>query len=325
MGKASFEDVKAAEVLAEEIMHLARMMGLEQEHQYIAGHVDAIRSLYLQDDQEELDIDVSSLPDYVAEISGSIAKEKFASYDDYPQAASDNACKALRWIEEHGRDEVQAATRVGITRANQLCSRRPISEDTISRMAAFERHRRNAEIDPDLIGTPWKDKGYVSWLMWGGDEGVAWAQRKLNRIRQEQELAKMEFSVDEEQQIIVGPALIPNKEIYRVDEFGEPYYAFFSEDTIKKIAYKMLKDKKIDNLNLEHNDSDKVSGHLLESWIVEDPENDKQQFYGMNHPKGTWITMYKIDDEEAWQKVRNGEVTGLSIEAYLMDRLVKNI
>ena len=112
-------------------------------------------------------------------------EQSFESYDDYPQAASDNACKVLRWIDEHGRDEVDGMTQTGLARANQLCKREPISEETIARMSAFERHRQNAEINPEYTGTPWKDKGYVAWLGWGGSEGVEWASRKLEQIRNE--------------------------------------------------------------------------------------------------------------------------------------------
>jgi len=111
-------------------------------------------------------------------------EQQFESYDDYPQAASDNACKVLRWIDEHGRDEVDGMTQTGLARANQLCNREPISEQTIARMSAFERHRQNAEINPEFEGTPWKDKGYVAWLGWGGDEGIAYAKRKLEQIRE---------------------------------------------------------------------------------------------------------------------------------------------
>ena len=76
-------------------------------------------------------------------------KQNFQSYSDYPQAASENACKVLRWIEEHGRDEVSGMTMVGLARANQLCNKEPISMDTISRMAAFIRHESNAEISEE--------------------------------------------------------------------------------------------------------------------------------------------------------------------------------
>jgi hypothetical protein len=110
---------------------------------------------------------------------------EFQSYNDYPQAATDAACKVLRWIEEYGRDEVDGMTQVGLARANQLCNKEPISIDTISRMASFARHKQNSKISPEFEGTPWKDRGYVAWLGWGSDEGVEWAQRKLEQVKNE--------------------------------------------------------------------------------------------------------------------------------------------
>jgi hypothetical protein len=107
---------------------------------------------------------------------------KFKTYNDYPESASNNACKVLRWIDEHGRNEVKGMTRVGITRANQLCSKSNISRDTIARMASFKRHEKNAEINPEYKTTPWKDKGYVAWLGWGGTSGINWAINKLKQI-----------------------------------------------------------------------------------------------------------------------------------------------
>lgn len=107
------------------------------------------------------------------------------TYTDYPKSASENAKKALRWIEEYGRDIVSAGTLVGLARANQLANREGISRDTIARMAAFNRHRKNSEIDPKFKGQPHRDKGYVSWLLWGGTEGVDWAIRKMKQFENE--------------------------------------------------------------------------------------------------------------------------------------------
>ena len=105
-----------------------------------------------------------------------------ATYNDYPQSTTNNAKKALRWKEEHG-DEVKGMTAVGWTRANQLASRRKLSYETIARMAAFNRHRKNSAIDPKYKDTPWKDRGYVAWLGWGGTSGVNWAIKKAESIR----------------------------------------------------------------------------------------------------------------------------------------------
>jgi len=106
-----------------------------------------------------------------------------ATYNDYPQSATNNAKKVLAWKEKYG-DEVKGMTSVGWTRARQLASKRKLSYDTIARMAAFNRHRKNAEIDPKYKDTPWKDRGYVAWLGWGGTSGVNWAIRKAKSIRE---------------------------------------------------------------------------------------------------------------------------------------------
>lgn len=105
-----------------------------------------------------------------------------ATYNDYPEAAVNAAKKALRWREEYG-DEVKGGTSVGWTRANQLANKESLSYTTIARMAAFNRHRKNSKIDPKFAATPWKDRGYVAWLIWGGTAGVDWAIRKAQGIR----------------------------------------------------------------------------------------------------------------------------------------------
>ena len=61
------------------------------------------------------------------------SKQTFQSYDDYPQAASDNAARAVRYAEKNGWG--RCGTGVGKARAHQLANREKISEDTIARMA----------------------------------------------------------------------------------------------------------------------------------------------------------------------------------------------
>ena len=104
------------------------------------------------------------------------------SYNDYPAAAGKNAQKAIDWKEKYGRDEVPAGTPVGWARAHQLAKGEKISADTVKRMSAFNRHRKNSKIAPEHKDEPWKDNGYVAWLIWGGDEGVDWAIEKSKEI-----------------------------------------------------------------------------------------------------------------------------------------------
>jgi len=127
---------------------------------------------------------------------------------------------------------------------------------------------------------------------------------------------KIEFStVDEDKHLLLGAALIPNKKIYRnVD--GHEFYITFSEETIEKLAHSFFKNQKNNNSSLEHDV--KLDGmSVVEGWIVDDPNNDKSNAYGKTYEKGTWVTMMKVDNDEIWNKVKNGKVKGFSIDAVL--------
>jgi len=94
-----------------------------------------------------------------------------------PEGAAREAKKALKWKEEKG-SEVKGGTRVGWTRANQLAKREELSPDTVKRMYNFfNRHEKNAAIKPEFKSEPWRDNGYVAWLIWGGDAGRSWANK----------------------------------------------------------------------------------------------------------------------------------------------------
>ena len=115
------------------------------------------------------------------------------SYNDYPAAAGKNAQKAIDWKEKYGRDEVPAGTPVGWARAHQLAKGEKISADTVKRMSSFNRHRKNSSIAPEHKDEPWKDNGYVAWLIWGGDEGVDWAIEKSKEIDAMKESKQMKY------------------------------------------------------------------------------------------------------------------------------------
>lgn len=102
-----------------------------------------------------------------------------------PQAARNNAKRAIAWKEEHG-DAVKGGTQVGWTRAHQLSSGERLSLSTVKRMAQFNRHRKNAVVAPEYKSEPWKDAGHVAWLLWGGTTGVDWAKGIAERVQKRQ-------------------------------------------------------------------------------------------------------------------------------------------
>ena len=129
--------------------------------------------------------------------------------------------------------------------------------------------------------------------------------------------------VDEEKRMLVSPALIPNKQIFRYDpNTDSEYYVYFSPATVRKSSELYLKHNNHHKATYEH--QDRVSGVLTtESWIIEDPKMDKSRLYGYNLPKGTWMVSMKINNDDLWQKVKAGELKGLSIEGYFTDKMEK--
>lgn len=125
-------------------------------------------------DKLEMSLEQKKKQDLIAELSKLL---KLESYNDYPEQAKENAKIAIRYAEENGWGSCLTAT--GKARANQLANGENISEDTIARMSAFERHRQNSNKE---LGD---GCGRLAWLAWGGDAGVEWAQRKLKQIRKE--------------------------------------------------------------------------------------------------------------------------------------------
>ena len=126
--------------------------------------------------------------------------------------------------------------------------------------------------------------------------------------------------VDEDKRELISPALIPLKNIYRYDaDTDSDYYVYFSKDTVKNCAYSFLKNNNHHKATLEH--QDRVSGVLtVESWIIEDPKVDKSRLYGFELKKGTWMVKMKIENKELWEKVKSGDIKGLSIEGYFTSK-----
>jgi len=130
---------------------------------------------------------------------------------------------------------------------------------------------------------------------------------------------KVQFAaINDEKRLLMGPILIPDKKILRIDGAGVPYYVFFKPETIKRLSEMYLQKKYTDKATLEHDK--KISGvHLVESWVVESREKDKSRMYGLTVPVGTWMGTFKIDNEDVWNNyVKTGEVKGFSVEEALL-------
>ena len=125
--------------------------------------------------------------------------------------------------------------------------------------------------------------------------------------------------VDEEKRMLVSPALIPNKHIFRYDpNTDSDYYVYFSKETVRRASELYLKHNNHHKATYQH--QDRVSGVLtVESWIKEG-EQDKSKMYGFDLPNGTWFVKMKIENDDLWTKIKEGELKGLSIEGYFTNK-----
>lgn len=136
-------------------------------------------------------------------------------------------------------------------------------------------------------------------------------------------LAKHEVElkeIDTEKRILMGAALVPNKQIYRRNAMNDEYYIFFSKDTVRKASELFLIRSNQNNATYEHDK--KLDGmSVVESWIIEDEKHDKSVKYGFSLPVGTWMISMKVNNDNVWKDVKEGKVKGFSIEGYFADKL----
>jgi hypothetical protein len=135
----------------------------------------------------------------------------------------------------------------------------------------------------------------------------------LSKTRKVQQAAVEEG----ERKMVYGAVMLPEQLIYRVDAVGREYYCKYSKETINKIAQEYLKRNMHHNSNLEHEIP--VAGcTVVESWITEG-QFDKSQNFGFNFPEGTWCIGMKIDNDEVWASIKQGDVKGFSLEGFFTE------
>ena len=114
-----------------------------------------------------------------------------------------------------------------------------------------------------------------------------------------------------------GAVCVPDKEIYRNDASGE-YTITFSKESIEKMSQNFMKNYRQGNVTLQHSE-DAENIVLVESWIKADMSADKSIALGLNPelPVGTWFAGYKVNDTDTWDRIKNNELRGFSIEAVI--------
>ena len=136
----------------------------------------------------------------------------------------------------------------------------------------------------------------------------------------------MEFKIqNEERRMLYGVALRADYPIYR--RYGdEEFYLTFGKDAIRRLMTKFMKNFGQRSWTKDHMDF--AEGlTVVESWIVEDVENDKANALGIeNFSEGSWCIGAKVDDDEILQSIKEGRWKGFSVEAWVdMEEIEKEI
>ena len=126
----------------------------------------------------------------------------------------------------------------------------------------------------------------------------------------------------DEERVLISPALIPNKNIYRYNADEDlDYYVYFSEETVRRSSEMFLKYNNQHKATYQHEKPiDDV--YVMESWIIEG-DKDKSRYYGYDLPKGTWMVKMRINSDLAWNELKSGHLTGLSIEGFFVNAIQK--
>ena len=126
---------------------------------------------------------------------------------------------------------------------------------------------------------------------------------------------EVKFKVDEEKRVVFGPVLLPNKPIYRRDSDGYEYYVKFSKEAIERIAIKFFEDHNSTNVNLQHEVN--VDGCVYYESFIKDSERGISPAGFEDIEDGAWFMACKINNNDVWDKIKDGTLRGFSIEGTL--------
>lgn len=125
-----------------------------------------------------------------------------------------------------------------------------------------------------------------------------------------QDEPRVQMKIDEEKRVVTGPALIPDEPIYR-NQGGHQFYIKYSKDTIERMVLNFFHNNRQNEGNVEHQIP--VNGiTYYESYLVNKERGIAPKEFDL--PDGTWILTAKVNNDEVWNLVKDGSLTGFSID-----------
>lgn len=126
-----------------------------------------------------------------------------------------------------------------------------------------------------------------------------------------QDEPRVQLKVNKENRIVSGPALIPGEPIYR-NQGGRQFYITWSAETIKQVAINFFQHNRQNEGNVEHQFP--INGITYwESYLIDKQRGiTPKEFETL--PDGTWMLSAKVNDEQTWNLITEGALTGFSID-----------
>lgn len=127
---------------------------------------------------------------------------------------------------------------------------------------------------------------------------------------------ELKFAVNnEDERIISGPVMIPDKLVPRVDAAGKPFFVAATRDTIFAAAQKFAHENRNNNIKLTHDTNNNTSDvFIFQSFVTDDRWIPKVVGFE-NEPLGTWFLTCKVLSDSVWSDVKAGKFNGFSLEA----------
>ena len=136
-------------------------------------------------------------------------------------------------------------------------------------------------------------------------------QKNWNAFKNEQKFQ----IISEDKRIISGCAMLADTPIFRSDATFGDYYVAFSKDTITKIVQKYFKKGYQNNVNLMHDPNQIETGVTMFESFISDKSRGIEPMKGFEDaPDGSWFVSMLVENDEVWDKVKQGMVNGFSIE-----------
>ena len=134
-------------------------------------------------------------------------------------------------------------------------------------------------------------------------------------VKFKSEEQKFNFAIqNDEQRIITGAVMIPDKLIYREVD-SKPFYVTATKETIFDAAQKWGKENRNNNIKLTHDATDTTPDvFMFESFVTD--ENRVSSVKGFEDlPLGTWFITCKVISDQVWNDIKSGVFNGFSLEA----------